>query len=229
MNRTKEEKRRVRFVEAAQNVLWALGAYENDRVMIDFYAKESENGLELTCKGEPDDHPVLYVMNNGDVIVRNHEEYEKVYDHVVDLEEGLEIIDSFKGPYSFLSNFHKQPITYKGVEWATSEHAYQAMKTLDEEEREEVRRQSTPGRAKRAGRKVTLRNDWEEIKVDVMHDILKAKFSVPEMRDTLLLTEKSLLVEGNHWGDTFWGVCKGEGENWLGRLLMKIRRSLWNE
>lgn len=234
MNWTEKQKKRERFREAAQNVLWSKGNYEDHRVEIKFYNLVDEQGMEIVRKKMPDsdheslritDNPVVYVMNNGDVI-RHHGEYTAIHDHVIDLEDELVVIDSFKGYNKFLSNFYEHPLEFVGVEWPTSEHAYQAMKTLDPDERDVVRKASTPGKAKRAGRKVTLRDDWDDVKVDIMYKILKAKFSDDEMSAALASTGHALLIEGNHWGDKFWGVCKGEGENWLGRLLMKIRRSI---
>ena len=82
---------------------------------------------------------------------------------------------------------------------------------------------STPGEAKRMGRQVTLRKDWEDVKISVMEKGLRMKFAIPELRDKLLATGEEELVEGNWWGDTCWGVCKGVGANNLGKLLMKIR------
>lgn len=134
-------------------------------------------------------------------------------------------ITSFKGEYSFLLNFYEHPIDYRGKIWPTSEHAYQAMKTLDKDEQEKVRTQSTPGQSKRSGRQVTLRSDWEDVKVEFMHEILEVKFSDPELLEMLMSTGDTRLIEKNTWGDVFWGVCNGVGENWLGRILMDIRES----
>ena len=110
-----------------------------------------------------------------------------------------------------------------GVEYPTVEHAYQAAKTTDGVARERIRRAVTPGDAKSAGGSVTLRSDWDDVKVDVMRDLLVQKFSDRRLWDWLLETAPLELVEGNTWGDTFWGVCNGEGQNMLGRLLMDIR------
>jgi ribA/ribD-fused uncharacterized protein len=126
-------------------------------------------------------------------------------------------------PYEFLSNFSPATVHLDGVEYPTVEHAYQAAKTLDETEREQVRSAPTPGEAKAQGQKVTVRGDWENIKVDVMRDLLRQKFAGPPLRDRLAATAPRTLIEGNTWGDRFWGVYEDEGENWLGRLLMEIR------
>jgi ribA/ribD-fused uncharacterized protein len=134
-------------------------------------------------------------------------------------------ITTFDGDprYEFLSNFHPCTVVLDGVEYRTVEHAYQAAKTLDRAEREHVRCAPTPAEAKERGRHLTMRPDWPDIKIDVMRALLEQKFSTGPLRDKLLATKPSPLIEGNTWDDRFWGVCDGEGENWLGRLLMEIR------
>lgn len=133
------------------------------------------------------------------------------------------MINSFDGEYRFLSNFHESPIKEGVITYPTVEHYFQAQKTLDYEERLMIARAATPGEAKRMGRQVTLRKDWEDVKISVMEKGLRMKFAIPELRDKLLATGEEELVEGNWWGDTCWGVCKGVGANNLGKLLMKIR------
>ena len=126
-------------------------------------------------------------------------------------------ITSFSGPYRSLSNFED----HGRVEWR-----FQASKTLDEEERAWVLSAISAGEAKRRGRKVTLRPDWEEVKEDVMIALLREKFADPDLAETLLATYPAELVEGNRWGDRYWGVCRGVGENRLGVLLMQVRDEL---
>lgn len=138
---------------------------------------------------------------------------------------------SFRGEYFFLSNFYPHPFIWEGEEWATSEHAYQASKTLDPSERDQIRATESAGKVKRMGRRkedggiVTLRSDWNAVRVAIMYSILEAKFSVPEIEEKLLSTGNIRIVEGNTWGDTFWGVDvrTGLGQNVLGKLLMRIR------
>ncbi len=138
-----------------------------------------------------------------------------------------ERIESFKGPHSFLSNFHPAPTTYEGVDYPTSEHAFQAAKTLDVEARKKVAALSTPGKAKAAGKKVALRDDWNNIRVSIMREIVTAKFTQnPDLAKELLATDDAELIEGNTWNDTFWGTCRGKGHNWLGKILMEIRTAL---
>ena len=126
-------------------------------------------------------------------------------------------------PYEFLSNFHAATVLLDGVEYPTVEHAYQAAKTLDRSEREHVGSAPTPAAAKERGRQVTIRPDWNDRKVALMRDLLAQKFSDPVLRKRLAATAPLELIEGNTWGDRFWGVYEGQGENWLGRLLMEIR------
>ena len=132
-------------------------------------------------------------------------------------------IDRFRGKHAFLSNFHGHPFEWRGRSYSTSEHAFQSAKARDERMRERIRAAASPAEAKRLGRRADLRLDWEHVKDDVMHSILKAKFAVPALRDALLATGDAELVEGNTWGDTYWGVCGGRGRNQLGRTLMRIR------
>lgn len=135
-------------------------------------------------------------------------------------------IVSFDGPNRFLSNFYPCVIVFEGIKYHSAEHAYQASKTNNKDIRYSISLIDTPGQAKRAGRRLVLREDWESVKIDVMREILEEKFSIPELRNKLKNTGKLKLIEGNHWGDTFWGVCNGKGQNNLGKLLMEIRDSI---
>ena len=128
----------------------------------------------------------------------------------------------FDGDYDFLSNFYECNVTYDGIEYQSSEAAYQAQKCQSKEERYRFK-DLTPMKAKRLGRKVVMRTDWDDIKVDVMRKIVSAKFDQnPDLKQKLLDTKDEELIEGNYWGDTFWGVDK-YGENHLGKILMEIR------
>ncbi|MFW6122965.1 MAG: NADAR family protein [Thermodesulfobacteriota bacterium] len=142
-------------------------------------------------------------------------------------------IDDFQGDYIFLSNFAPAPVELDGVQYPTVEHAYQAAKTLDSGEREKIRGASAPGLARKLGRKVTQRPDWPDLKMDLMRDLVRQKFSNhPDLKKRLLATGEAELVEGNTWHDNFWGDCRcarcasTPGQNWLGRLLMDVRRQL---
>lgn len=139
-------------------------------------------------------------------------------------------IDRFRGKYNFLSNFfpcsivltmyNTQDFTYT---YPSVEHAFQAQKPIDPRRHDEIRNAPNPAAAKRMGKNCVIRSDWEKIRVWVMYQCLLAKFSDPELRRQLLATGDTELIEGNHWGDRFWGVCAGEGKNMLGQLLMHVR------
>jgi ribA/ribD-fused uncharacterized protein len=113
-----------------------------------------------------------------------------------------------------------------GESYDSVEKAYQAAKTVIPAEREKIRNATTSGKAKHLGRKVTLRPDWDAVKVGIMTDLVEQKFRDRELADLLLSTGDAELIEGNTWHDTFWGVCDGVGANNLGKILMEIREKL---
>lgn len=140
-------------------------------------------------------------------------------------------ISGFNGADRYLSNFYPVAIEYEGMLYRTVEHAYQAAKTIDLEERGYIQRAATPARAKSLGSKVPLRPDWLEIRNSIMKELLKQKFAVPSLRRLLLSTQGQELIEANYWHDIYWGRCQcvnhaGRGENNLGRLLMEVREEL---
>lgn len=139
------------------------------------------------------------------------------------------MIDAFFGEYRFLSNFWPCVVRLDSVPYLSVEAAYQAAKTDDKQAREILRRCYSASQAKRFGRTVKLRADWDKVKLAVMEDLLRQKFSDTDLRQKLLDTGEEELVEGNTWNDTFWGRCGGVGENHLGRLLLKIRSDLLKE
>lgn len=132
-------------------------------------------------------------------------------------------ITNFRGRFRFLSNFWPVDIIFEGDAYPSVEHAYQAAKTLHKDDRDVIRRANTPGIAKRLGKKVPMRDDWDEVKLTIMRELLIQKFKSKTLRSRLRELADVQLIEGNYWGDTFWGVCKGKGENRLGKLLMEIR------
>lgn len=138
-------------------------------------------------------------------------------------------IGEFKGEYHFLSNFHPVTFVYRDILWPNSEAAYQAMKSLDRDVHLEFARFTNPVHAKRAGRQINpIREDWNKVKVDIMRDIVYEKFNQnPELKQKLLTTGTAILQEGNTHGDRVWGVCppySDVGENYLGEILMTLRR-----
>lgn len=145
------------------------------------------------------------------------------------------VIDDFRGPWAFLSNFHRAPLIWDGIEYPTSEHAFNAGKTLDPDQRRWVATAPTAREAKRRGRSVALRPGWDDhVRYTVMTEVLAAKFGAhPGRADALLSTGDAVLVEGNTWHDNTWGDCRCRraacaepGANHLGRLLMELRAEL---
>lgn len=141
------------------------------------------------------------------------------------------MIDRFDGRYAFLSNFYPAPVQYDGGWYATVEHAYQAAKSDDPNYRHRIGSVISAGQAKRLGRLVTLRFDWPMVKDSVMQELVRAKFQSMPLRQMLLDTGDEQLVEGNTWGDRYWGVDSQtrEGENRLGRILMWAREVIQAE
>lgn len=160
-------------------------------------------------------------------------------------EEGA--ITRFMGANRFLSNFFAVVVEFEGERYPTVEHAFQAAKSRDPKIRERIAKAPTPGKAKGMGRLIprgAFRNDWDKVRVEVMEELLVGKFLHHGLRAKLVDTYPKQLIEGNDWGDRFWGaewrpmfVGMGDlsnpdspagwrGENRLGELLMKIRGEL---
>lgn len=136
-------------------------------------------------------------------------------------------IDGFFGRYRWLSNFWRCRVSYHGLTYDSSEKAYQAQKTKDHELRLRIRNAPSAFVAKAIGNELELRPDWDDIKPAVMRGVVMAKFMQnTDLLHKLLETGDAELIEGNNWGDTFWGVCRGEGENHLGKILMRVREDL---
>ncbi len=144
------------------------------------------------------------------------------------------IIAGFRGEYQFLSNFHPCKVTFYQMEFRSVEAAFQAAKCADPGERKQFLTLSA-AEAKRLGRRVRLRSDWEQRKMTIMHNLLIHKFEEnPELLSKLLDTGNAVLVEENTWHDNFWGICTCpkcagiKGANHLGRLLMAIRANYFS-
>ena len=133
------------------------------------------------------------------------------------------MINSFNNEYFFLSNFYPNDRT-------SLEHKYQAAKCIDEQERNWIINSAYPGQAKKRGRQIKCRLDWDEEKVGIMRSLVWEKFQDPELKQKLLDTGNEELVEGNNWHDKFWGSVQmfglWVGENWLGKILMETREKL---
>jgi len=143
----------------------------------------------------------------------------------------MTIIDRFtkETGYDFLSNFYSSTVSFEGKLYPTVEHAYQAAKTTDPQIREMIRKARGPGEAKKLGQGIIVRNDWHDVRLSIMRSLIKEKFFNPFLTHRLLNTGESQLILNNKWNDRFWGVCRGEGENWLGKILMEVREDLRKE
>lgn len=136
-------------------------------------------------------------------------------------------IKGFFGPFRFLSNFHFKKVCYEGEVYATTEHAYQAAKTLDLLHRKVIQAATAPRDARRLGQEVVIRPGWfDGIRDEVMLDVNMQKFADGSEMVALLSTGDAYLEETNTWGDIYWGVSGGIGENRLGKVLMQIRDHL---
>jgi ribA/ribD-fused uncharacterized protein len=139
----------------------------------------------------------------------------------------MKSIRGFIRQYRFLSNFYPSPIIFDKVLYPTAEHAYQASKLMDIDAKIRMSNLSTPGEAKKMGRYVVLAPNWDSRKLDIMQQIVFIKFIThKDLKAMLLDTEDMQLIEENNWGDTFWGISQGVGENNLGKILMIVRDHL---
>lgn len=133
------------------------------------------------------------------------------------------VIDDLHGPNFFLDNFHYCEVVFEGIKYPSTEHAYQAAKSLSDTARHAIAICPSPGIAKSRGNRLKIRRDWDDVRYEVMRRVLIRKFVQPRFLRGLLATGKLHIIEGNTWNDTYWGVCNGVGENKLGELLMDLR------
>jgi ribA/ribD-fused uncharacterized protein len=144
------------------------------------------------------------------------------------------IIYSFRGDYFFLSNFYTVPVYYEGHQYKSSEHAFQARKATNEKDRQYVADSPKAADAKHRGREIACRPDWDDISLEEMGKIVYLKFAQNQyIQDKLCTTGDAILIEGNWWKDDYWGMVKDsqgnwKGENYLGRLLMAVRKIFLN-
>lgn len=138
------------------------------------------------------------------------------------------VIAGFRGDYRWLSNFERCEILYKGIIYKSSEAAYQAQKTTNIKARY-IFSKLDARESKTLGKIINIRPDWDDVKLEVMEEICRIKFNLPQFKAKLIDTGEMEILESNHWGDKFWGVCDGVGENHLGKIIMKIREEIRNE
>lgn len=137
------------------------------------------------------------------------------------------MINEFRDKYRFLSNFWSCFVRYDGDIYPSVENAYQAAKMKVEADKFRFF-YCKASEAKQLGRLLPMRDDWDNLKLQVMLDLVRLKFSHPELAYLLLDTDDEELQEGNWWGDTYWGTVNGKGENHLGKILMQVREELKN-
>lgn len=148
------------------------------------------------------------------------------------------IISRFRYNYYFLSNFYPAIVYFDGRVYENNEAAFQSMKSMDPSIRDSFKFLE-PNIAKARGRHIKLRLDWEEVKDEIMYEIVKAKFTQPQnvgLKNQLLETGDAHLIEGNDWGDNYWGICyydnlndENENNNHLGKILMRVREEIQKE
>lgn len=147
-------------------------------------------------------------------------------------------IDAFRGAHSWLSNMFECPCPHAGHVFASSEHLYQWLKVEDgpgaQWWRDKIRCAPHGKVAKKLAahpKCPKVRPDcWIDFRLQIMEIALRAKFGAnPDLRERLLATGDREIIEGNAWGDRFWGVCRGQGDNHLGRLLMRLREHYRSE
>ena len=131
----------------------------------------------------------------------------------------------FRGKYEFLSNMFNCGVEWKGEVYRCSETVFQMEKCEREEDKKRFKG-LMPGQAKKLGRRIKMRSDWNDIKLQIMKELLRKKFNREPFKQQLIDTGDEELVEGNRWGDTYWGVCRGRGQNKLGKLLMQVRKEI---
>ena len=137
-----------------------------------------------------------------------------------------------KRRYYEFDNFNmRYPFLYNEKEWMSVEQLYQAMKFVDEKYREYIRAQRSPHLIYMLGQDRTKQivPNLDKVKTDHMYTAMKTRISqYPELQDLLLETDDDLIEYPG--SDNFWGTSGGRyGENWNGKILMRIRKELKNE
>lgn len=168
-----------------------------------------------------------WLQNSGFITDQGKAHVDMGYGTECNTFDSRDFIGFFTHEHRWLSNFHECEIYYEGIIYPTTEHAYQAAKSLDPSIRSKVARLATPAEAKKYSRTMVVRDDWKEVNMKIMYDLNYYKFTMyKDLKDKLLETGNMQLEEGNWWGDTFWGICDGKGENHLGKILMQVRKDI---
>ena len=145
------------------------------------------------------------------------------------MENTIILFYSVNEAYGGFSNFALYPIKLKKKIWKTTEHYFQAQKYAGTDYENQIRKATSPMRAAQMGRnrKIKIRKNWDNIRDNIMYEVLKAKFTQhDDLKMLLLETENKILVEHTE-NDSYWGDGgDGSGKNRLGKLLMKLREEL---
>ena len=139
------------------------------------------------------------------------------------------MIKEFQNEYRWLSNFAPVKINLCGIEFPSVEHAYMSAKSDDLEWKKFCANPNNKaGDVKRKSKNISLKDNWNDIKLEIMQKCIEQKFSQEPYRTKLLETGTQFIQEGNRWNDKFWGVClkTNKGENHLGKLIMNFRVKL---
>jgi ribA/ribD-fused uncharacterized protein len=155
------------------------------------------------------------------------------------------MINTFTGRWRFLSNFYPVKIEHKGIIYPSVENFYVAMKIKEDQVinnkfitapdcHELISKIRNPAEAKKLGKIIKVRKDWDEIKFKIMEWGVNEKFKNPELSKMLIDTGEEELIEGNFWHDVYWGKCNcgrcgNTGENNLGKILMSVREKIKNK
>ena len=171
---------------------------------------------------------IMSAMNNTraywGMLIRGPQDGSSVVENIqFNLIDGKIVGFNKKNGTDFLSNFYPSTIKFDGEFYPTVEHAYQSSKTLNLETRRLIKVAIAPGDAKKLGKSVQLRSDWNDVKLGIMKTLIRSKFENPFLRHMLLLTGDIELINENRWNDKFFGVTNGVGENWLGKILQEVR------
>jgi len=137
-------------------------------------------------------------------------------------------ITKFRGDYAYLSNFYTCEIVYENIVYKSVEHAYNAMKSTNFNDKLFIANAETPSISKKRARMIEIRKDWDMVKISIMKKLLKLKFEQEPFNQLLINTGKYKIIEWNDWGEIFWGIDSRtkKGKNMLGILLMEIRDEL---
>ena len=166
-------------------------------------------------------------MENKNKIEYKHKKYFPSLEKVSDGKK----VYAFCCEYRWLSNFWPSKIKFDGYEYDSVEAAYHSAKNNSKEWKEFCAKNDSSS-IKKAGQEISLRDDWEDVKVDIMEKLIRLKFNDnQELKQKLLETGDMVIEEGNEWGDVFWGVDlkTKEGKNILGKIIMKVREEIKNK